>query len=53
MELSDYHKMIKQARARKARMIAMRQSGKTLTEIATKYGCSKQRVHQILGRVPA
>jgi DNA-directed RNA polymerase sigma subunit (sigma70/sigma32) len=48
MKATAYTKMIEKARERRAKMRALRESGKTLKEIARRYGCSTQRIHQIL-----
>lgn len=46
---SPFHKMQDANKARQASMLAMRARGWTLERIATHWGLSKQRVHQILG----
>ena len=35
---------------RNALVVAMREAGRSLSSIATEFGISKQRVHQIVGR---
>lgn len=49
MTPKQYKNMITKASKRRDRMLALRAKGLTLSEIASKYGCTKQNVHRILG----
>ncbi len=46
---TSYAKQMAQWRKRRERMIALRDKGETMERIGQLVGCSKQRVHQILG----
>ena len=46
--MKSYDKLMREAKTRRARIVAMRNSGKTNAEIGRKFGVTAQRVSQIV-----
>lgn len=48
MKKPDYSEFLKRAAKQRARILALRDAGKTMQAIADDVGISRQRVHQLL-----